>query len=74
MPVRAYALMILLGIVVGVVITERRWVARGGTKGQILDIALWAVPFGIIGARLYHVSPPTGTATSARRARGSWRR
>ncbi|MFI0431592.1 MAG: prolipoprotein diacylglyceryl transferase [Candidatus Nanopelagicales bacterium] len=55
-PLRAYALMILLGIVVGVVITERRWVARGGTKGQILDIALWAVPFGIIGARLYHVA------------------
>ena len=30
--------------------------ARGGTHGQIGDIALWAVPAGLIGARLYHVA------------------
>jgi prolipoprotein diacylglyceryl transferase len=36
-------------------ITERRWVARGGAKGDVLDIAVWAVPFGIVGGRLYHV-------------------
>ena len=35
---------------------ERRWVARGGTRGQIGDIALWAVPAGLIGARLCHVA------------------
>jgi prolipoprotein diacylglyceryl transferase len=37
------------------VITERRWVARGGRPGEVLDIAVWAVPFGILGGRLYHV-------------------
>ena len=54
-PIRAYALGILVGIVLAVVITERRWVARGGPPGAAVDIAGWAVPFGIVGARLYHV-------------------
>ena len=54
-PIRAYALAILVGIVLAVVITERRWVARGGPPGAAADIAGWAVPFGIVGARLYHV-------------------
>ena len=54
--IRAYALCILVGIVVAVWITERRWRARGGRAGRrSLDIAVWAVPFGIVGARLYHV-------------------
>jgi prolipoprotein diacylglyceryl transferase len=55
LPIRAYALCIIAGIVAAVVITERRWVARGGAKGDVLDIAVWAVPFGIVGGRLYHV-------------------
>lgn len=54
-PIRAYALCILAGIVVAVVITNRRWRARGGTPGVVVDIALWTVPFGIVGGRLYHV-------------------
>jgi prolipoprotein diacylglyceryl transferase len=54
-PLRAYALLILVGIFVAIWITDKRWVARGGTSGQIGDIALWAVPAGIIGARVYHV-------------------
>ncbi len=54
-PIRAYAVIILVGIVVGAVIADRRWVARGGRKGEMYDIALWAVPFGIVGARIYHV-------------------
>ncbi len=36
-------------------LTEKRWVARGGASGDVLDIAVWAVPFGIVGGRLYHV-------------------
>ena len=55
LPIRAYALCIIAGIVAAVVLTERRWVARGGAAGDVLDIAVWAVPFGIIGGRLYHV-------------------
>jgi prolipoprotein diacylglyceryl transferase len=54
-PVRAYALAIILGVVAAVVIGERRWVARGGTKGLVTDVATLAVPGGIVGARLYHV-------------------
>jgi prolipoprotein diacylglyceryl transferase len=55
LPVRAYALCILLGIVVAIWLTDRRWRARGGRPGTVGDIAAWAVPFGIVGGRLYHV-------------------
>ncbi|MDT5148363.1 MAG: hypothetical protein QOI01_96, partial [Mycobacterium sp.] len=54
-PLRAYALCIIAGIVAALVLGDRRWVARGGERGVIYDIALWAVPFGLIGGRLYHV-------------------
>ena len=54
-PIRAYALCIIIGIVVALLIGDRRWAARGGERGVIYDIALWAVPFGLIGGRLYHV-------------------
>lgn len=47
--------MIIIGILVAVWVTNRRYVARGGRDGTILDIAMWAVPFGIVGGRLYHV-------------------
>ena len=55
LPVRAYALFILLGILIAVQLGERRWMQRGGRPGVVLDIAAWAVPFGIVGGRLYHV-------------------
>ncbi|MBU3705164.1 MAG: prolipoprotein diacylglyceryl transferase [Mycobacterium sp.] len=54
-PIRAYALCIIAGIIAALVIGDRRWVARGGERGVIYDIALWAVPFGLIGGRLYHL-------------------
>lgn len=52
---RAYALCIIVGIVVAIFWGDRRWIARGGEPGTVLDIAVWAVPFGLIGGRLYHV-------------------
>jgi prolipoprotein diacylglyceryl transferase len=55
-PIRAYAVSIIVGIAVAVLIGERRWVARGGAAGAVTDIAIWAVPFGIVGGRLYHVA------------------
>ena len=55
LPVRAYAMCILLGIVVAMWITQRRLATRGGTPGQVLDISAWAVPFGIVGGRIYHL-------------------
>jgi len=54
-PIRAYALCIIAGIIAALVIGDRRWAARGGERGVIYDVALWAVPFGLIGGRLYHV-------------------
>jgi phosphatidylglycerol---prolipoprotein diacylglyceryl transferase len=55
LPLRAYALCILLGIVVAVIISQKRWAARGGDPVVVIDIATWAVPFGVIGGRIYHV-------------------
>jgi prolipoprotein diacylglyceryl transferase len=55
LPIRAYALCIVAGIVAAILLTEKRWVARGGAPGDVLDISVWAVPFGIVGGRLYHV-------------------
>ena len=54
-PLRAYAFCILAGILVAVLITQRRWKARGGHASSVLDVATWAVPFGVIGGRIYHV-------------------
>jgi prolipoprotein diacylglyceryl transferase len=54
-PLRAYALFIIVGIVVALVLGDRRWEARGGQRGVIYDIAIPAVLFGLIGGRLYHV-------------------
>ncbi|GAB7072064.1 prolipoprotein diacylglyceryl transferase [Mycobacterium hodleri] len=54
-PIRAYALCIIAGIVVAIWLTQRRWRARGGNPDDVADIALWAVPFGIVGGRIYHV-------------------
>ncbi|MFJ8578733.1 prolipoprotein diacylglyceryl transferase [Micromonospora sp. NPDC093277] len=54
-PLRAYALCILVGIVVAGVVTEYRLRQRGVAPGAVLDIAVWAVPAGIVGARVYHV-------------------
>lgn len=54
-PIRAYALTIIAGVVAAVWIGERRWVARGGRAGTVIDIATIAVPFGLVGGRLYHV-------------------
>ncbi|MEY4425120.1 MAG: hypothetical protein RJB56_747 [Actinomycetota bacterium] len=56
-PVRVhfYALFILAGIIIAILIANRRLVKRGATSGAALDISLWAVPFGIIGGRIFHV-------------------
>src|SRR5918997_4992560 len=55
LPIRGYALCIILGILAAIWIGERRWVARGGKPGEVSDLAVWAVPFGLVGGRLYHV-------------------
>ncbi len=54
-PVRAYALCIVVGIFIAIAVTSRRWARMGYRRDDILDVAMWAVPAGIIGGRLYHV-------------------
>jgi len=48
--VRAYALCVIAGIIVAVVVASRRYRRSGGQPGIILDVAAWAVPFGLAGA------------------------
>lgn len=56
-PVRiyTYALCIVLGIIVAMIVTGRRLTARGGEKGVVFDFTVWALVLGVIGARTYHV-------------------
>lgn len=54
-PLRAYALCIIAGILVALWLTHRRYVARGGDGDVVWDAAIVAIPAGIIGGRLYHV-------------------
>jgi len=63
---RYYGLMIALGVLAAVEIASRRWEARGGERDDIIDLAKWAVPAGLIGARLYHV------ITDWKRFQGRW--
>jgi len=53
--IHIYALCILFGIALATWITDARLTKRGAERGVVLDIILWAVPLGIIGARFYHV-------------------
>ena len=55
LAVRAYAVFIIIGIVVAVWWGNKRFVARGGRPGRVTDITVFAVPFGIVGGRIYHV-------------------
>lgn len=55
-PIRAYALCIITGVFAAIWLANRRWVARGGTPGEVADMAILAVPAGLIGSRIYHVA------------------
>ncbi|KIF70344.1 diacylglyceryl transferase [Streptomyces sp. AcH 505] len=55
LPLRGYAFCIIIGVFVAVWYGGRRWIDRGGKAGTVADIAVWAVPFGLVGGRLYHV-------------------
>ncbi len=55
LPIRAYALCIIVGIIVAIWLAKRRWRERGGNPDQVWDVAAWAIVLGIIGGRVYHV-------------------
>ena len=60
LTVRAYSLWILAGIFFAVWLTTKRWVERGGDAQVVGDVSYWAIPFGIVGGRLYHVISTPG--------------
>jgi prolipoprotein diacylglyceryl transferase len=51
--VHFYGMMYVVGIALALYIAVRRWVAAGGDRDLVYDVAVWAVPAGIIGARVY---------------------
>lgn len=55
LTIHAYALCIVAGMIAGLWLASRRWKARGGPEGNIIDVSIWAIIFGLVGARLYHV-------------------
>jgi prolipoprotein diacylglyceryl transferase len=55
LPIRAYALCILAGVVVAVYLAQRRWAGIGGAPGSVADLAAVGVPMGVVGGRIYHV-------------------
>jgi prolipoprotein diacylglyceryltransferase len=58
LPVHAYALCVIAGIIVALVVASRRYrrcADRKDRKGLILDVAAWAIPFGLVGAVVHAV-------------------
>jgi len=55
LSINAYALFIITGIAAAAWLTNRRLTARGAEPWVVIDIALWAVPLGILGGRFFHV-------------------
>ena len=63
---RAYGVCIALGVIAAVWLAQKRYAKRGHNPDEIATLAMWVVPAGVIGARLYHV------ITDNRRFRGNW--
>lgn len=55
LTINAYGLCIGLGVLAAVTLAARRWEARGGRAEDVFDVTLWAVPAGLVGARIYHI-------------------
>lgn len=58
--IHAYAVLILLGIVLATLWVNSRLKARGAESGIVLDVIIWAIPFGLVGARAWHVATHLG--------------
>lgn len=55
LPLRFYALSILTGIIVALWWTDKRYLSAGGPAETTIDVGIWAVLWGVVGARIYHV-------------------
>jgi prolipoprotein diacylglyceryl transferase len=58
--VHVYGLCYAVAVLVAVAITRRRWVAQGGSRELVYDVALWGFPAGIVGGRLYYLATTPG--------------
>ncbi|MCP3935836.1 MAG: prolipoprotein diacylglyceryl transferase [Actinomycetia bacterium] len=65
-PLRAYGICIALGVIAAVWLAQRRWEERGHNPDDMAAVAMWAVPAGVVGGRVYHV------ITDNQRFRGQW--
>lgn len=65
LQIHMYALCILVGIVAAVLVTNARLNRRGAERWVIIDMAIWCVPFGIVGGRFFHVITHTDDYFSA---------
>jgi phosphatidylglycerol:prolipoprotein diacylglycerol transferase len=52
---RWYGVIVMLGVIAGSLIVERELKRRGERGDRIWDALIWALPAGIIGARLWYV-------------------
>ena len=66
LQIRAYGLMIAVGVIVGVRVAQGRWAGRGGDPADVSRLASWSVVAGLVGARIYHV------ITDYQRFEGRW--
>jgi prolipoprotein diacylglyceryl transferase len=64
----AYGMCIAFGMLAAVTWTSKRWVAQGGDQADVGRVATFALPAGVIGARIYHV------VTDFRSFKGDWAR
>jgi hypothetical protein len=55
-----YGLCYAVAVIAAVAITRRRWVAQGGSRELVYDVALWGFPAGLIGGRLYYLATTPG--------------
>lgn len=53
--IHIYALCLLAGIVIAAILANHRLKLRGVENWLVIDVAFFAVPLGIIGARVWHV-------------------
>ncbi len=66
LALRGYGLMIALGVLAAVWLAAKRFTERSLNADHAAGIAMWGVPAGIIGARIYHVITDWG------RFSGNW--
>ena len=56
LTIHLYALCIIMGVAVAIWLGDKRYRAFGGNQGVVTELAIWVVPAGVIGGRLYHVA------------------